>query len=39
MAKGLALRYNYPGVTNLVFVEPDTYTELAKHPNITGCKM
>lgn len=32
-------RYNYPGVTNGVIVEPDTYTQLAQHPNIVGCKM
>ncbi|KFX98813.1 hypothetical protein O988_04180 [Pseudogymnoascus sp. VKM F-3808] len=31
--------YNYPGVTNQVFIEPDTYMELATHPNITSCKM
>ncbi|TEA13665.1 putative 4-hydroxy-2-oxoglutarate aldolase [Colletotrichum sidae] len=33
------LIYNYPGVTNNVLVEPDTYQELAQHPNIVGCKM
>lgn len=32
-------RYNYPGVTNQIMVEPQTYTHLAKHPNIVGCKM
>lgn len=32
-------RYNYPGVTNNVVVSPETYVELAKHPNIVGCKM
>lgn len=31
--------YNYPGVTNNVLVEPSTYTKLAAHPNIVGCKM
>ncbi|SPO05157.1 probable dihydrodipicolinate synthase [Cephalotrichum gorgonifer] len=33
------LIYNYPGVTNGVMVEPDTYSQLAQHPNIVGCKM
>ncbi|KAF2752985.1 dihydrodipicolinate synthetase [Pseudovirgaria hyperparasitica] len=33
------LIYNYPGVTNNVMVDPLTYTELAQHPNIVGCKM
>lgn len=32
-------RYNYPGVTNNVLVEPDTYKDLAQHPKIVGCKM
>lgn len=32
-------RYNYPGVTNNVMVAPETYTSLAQHPNIVGCKM
>jgi len=32
-------RYNYPGVTNQVVVAPESYTELAQHPNIVGCKM
>ena len=31
--------YNYPGVTNGLLVEPDTYRVLAKHPKIIGCKM
>jgi len=31
--------YNYPGVTNQVIVAPESYTELAQHPNIVGCKM
>ncbi len=31
--------YNYPGVTNQVAVVPETYTVLAQHPNIVGCKM
>lgn len=31
--------YNYPGVTNNVLVAPETYTSLAAHPNIVGCKM
>ncbi|KZL82447.1 dihydrodipicolinate synthetase [Colletotrichum incanum] len=33
------LVYNYPGVTNNVLVEPDTYKDLAQHPKIVGCKM
>ncbi|KAK1238749.1 hypothetical protein MKX07_004325 [Trichoderma sp. CBMAI-0711] len=33
------LIYNYPGVTNGLLVEPDTYRVLAKHPKIIGCKM
>ncbi|ETS78690.1 hypothetical protein PFICI_08543 [Pestalotiopsis fici W106-1] len=33
------LIYNYPGVTNQVMVSPETYTTLAQHPNIVGCKM
>ncbi|KAF2478203.1 aldolase [Lindgomyces ingoldianus] len=33
------LIYNYPGVTNNVMVTPETYSILAKHPNIVGCKM
>lgn len=33
------LVYNYPGVTNGVVVLPETYTSLAKHRNIVGCKM
>ncbi|KUI53602.1 Putative 4-hydroxy-2-oxoglutarate aldolase, mitochondrial [Cytospora mali] len=33
------LVYNYPGVTNNVLVAPETYTALAQHPNIVGCKM
>lgn len=33
------LIYNYPGVTNNVAVAPETYTALAQHPNIVGCKM
>lgn len=31
--------YNYPGVTNGVTIAPETYTALAQHPNIVGCKM
>lgn len=31
--------YNYPGVTNGLIAEPDTYRALAKHPKIVGCKM
>lgn len=33
------LVYNYPGVTNGVLVLPETYTLLAGHANIVGCKM
>ncbi|OAL51701.1 dihydrodipicolinate synthetase [Pyrenochaeta sp. DS3sAY3a] len=33
------LIYNYPGVTNQLIVDPDTYAELAQHRNIVGCKM
>lgn len=33
------LVYNYPGVTNNVVVLPETYTNLAAHPKIVGCKM
>ena len=33
------LVYNYPGVTNNVVVLPETYTELAAHARIVGCKM
>jgi 2-keto-3-deoxy-L-rhamnonate aldolase len=33
------LIYNYPGVTNQVLVLPETYTKLASHPKIVGCKM
>ncbi|KAK1753607.1 hypothetical protein QBC47DRAFT_326095 [Echria macrotheca] len=33
------LVYNYPGVTNQVVVQPETYTKLAAHPRIVGCKM
>ncbi|KAH7303899.1 dihydrodipicolinate synthase [Stachybotrys elegans] len=33
------LIYNYPGVTNGVVINPDTYAILAAHPNIVGCKM
>lgn len=32
-------RYNYPGVTNNVMVAPESYTSLAQHPKIVGCKM
>src|SRR5690242_7127520 len=32
-------RYNYPGVTNNIMITPETYTALAQHPNIVGCKM
>lgn len=32
-------RYNYPGVTNNIMITPETYTILAQHPNIVGCKM
>ncbi|KAK0724317.1 hypothetical protein B0H67DRAFT_567632 [Lasiosphaeris hirsuta] len=33
------LVYNYPGVTNGVVVLPESYTELAAHEKIVGCKM
>ncbi len=33
------LIYHYPGVTNNVAVALETYTALAQHPNIVGCKM
>ncbi|KAF2734742.1 aldolase [Polyplosphaeria fusca] len=33
------LIYNYPGVTNNIMITPETYTILAQHPNIVGCKM
>ncbi|KAF2203105.1 aldolase [Delitschia confertaspora ATCC 74209] len=33
------LIYNYPGVTNGIQIAPETYTVLAQHPNIVGCKM
>ncbi|QDS74303.1 hypothetical protein FKW77_003851 [Venturia effusa] len=33
------LIYSYPGVTNQIVVEPQTYAHLAQHPNIVGCKM
>ncbi|KAF2009102.1 aldolase [Aaosphaeria arxii CBS 175.79] len=33
------LIYNYPGVTNQVMIEPDTFRDLAQHHNIVGCKM
>lgn len=32
-------RYHYPAVTNNIAISLDTYTELARHPNIVGCKM
>lgn len=32
-------RYNYPGVSNNVMVSLESYTKLAAHPNIVGCKM
>ncbi|TVY83632.1 L-threo-3-deoxy-hexylosonate aldolase [Lachnellula suecica] len=32
-------RYNYPGVTNNIMIGLETYTALAAHPNIVGCKM
>ncbi|KAG9246764.1 hypothetical protein BJ878DRAFT_478003 [Calycina marina] len=31
--------YHYPGVSNNVKVLPSTYTALAAHPNIVGCKL
>jgi len=33
------LIYHYPGVTNNISIALDTYTQLAAHPNIVGCKM
>ncbi|KAK0750573.1 hypothetical protein B0T18DRAFT_321881 [Schizothecium vesticola] len=33
------LVYNYPGVTNGVVVEPETYRRLAGREEIVGCKM
>ncbi|KAF8858927.1 aldolase [Acephala macrosclerotiorum] len=33
------LIYNYPGVTNNIMIGLDTYTKLAAHSNIVGCKM
>ncbi|KAK3313018.1 Dihydrodipicolinate synthetase-like protein [Apodospora peruviana] len=33
------LVYNYPGVTNQVLIQPETYIKLAAHPKIVGCKM
>jgi 2-keto-3-deoxy-L-rhamnonate aldolase len=33
------VRYHYPGVTNNISISPETYTKLAAHPNIVGCKM
>ncbi|KAM7196278.1 hypothetical protein V8F20_007118 [Naviculisporaceae sp. PSN 640] len=33
------LVYNYPGVTNGVVVQPETYPLLAQHAKIVGCKM
>lgn len=33
------LVYNYPGVTNGVQIQPETYRALAAHPKIVGCKM
>ncbi|KEY71178.1 hypothetical protein S7711_02291 [Stachybotrys chartarum IBT 7711] len=33
------LLYNYPGVTNGVVINPETYVTLAAHPNIVGAKM
>ena len=35
----LAKSYHYPGVTNNVAITIETYVELARHPNIVGCKM
>jgi len=35
----LTCRYHYPGVTNNIAVSLETYTKLAAHPNIVGCKM
>ncbi|TGO55183.1 hypothetical protein BOTNAR_0250g00190 [Botryotinia narcissicola] len=31
--------YHYPGVSNSVRVTPQTFTKLAAHPNIVGCKL
>ena len=31
--------YHYPGVSNSVRVTPQTFTALAAHPNIVGCKL
>ncbi|KAF7874306.1 hypothetical protein EAF04_002978 [Stromatinia cepivora] len=31
--------YHYPGVSNSVRVTPQTFTTLAAHPNIVGCKL
>lgn len=31
--------YHYPGVSNNVKLPPSTMVELAKHPNIVGCKL
>ncbi|KAF2456124.1 dihydrodipicolinate synthase [Lineolata rhizophorae] len=33
------LIYNYPGVTNNLWIAPETYFKLAGHPKILGCKM
>ncbi|KAH8674461.1 hypothetical protein BGZ60DRAFT_372942 [Tricladium varicosporioides] len=33
------LTYNYPGVTNNISISLESYTKLAAHPNIVGCKM
>ncbi|KAH8895871.1 aldolase [Thozetella sp. PMI_491] len=33
------LIYNYPGVTNNILVQPETYSVLGQHPNIVGVKM
>lgn len=33
------LIYNYPGVTNNMSVSLESYTKLAAHPKIVGCKM
>jgi len=33
------LIYHYPGVTNNIQIATETYTKLAAHPNIVGCKM
>jgi 2-keto-3-deoxy-L-rhamnonate aldolase len=37
--QGLFTRYHYPGVTNNIQISPETYTKLAAHPKIVGCKM